>query len=163
MAVELLLKYGFEESTRGFGTLVDAHLMPVPRVPEAGAAVETGAVRAMMDLSDGLGADLPKLCKAGGVGAVVHAGNLPISDDLKRGAETLGMSATDLAAAGGEDFELLMAVRPDDVNKVIEAVESRTGTTVTEIGQIAKGQVEIVYSDGSRKPLKGGWEHFVNA
>ena len=160
--LELLLKYGMEEAGRICGWLVSAHLMPIPCVPEARAAVETGAVRAMMDLSDGLGADLPKLCRASGVGAVVHAGKLPISEDLYTAAETLGMDAVGLAAGGGEDFELLMAVRPDDASKVIQAVEGSTGTCVTEIGEITgESSVEIAFPDGTRKPLKGGWEHFL--
>jgi thiamine-monophosphate kinase len=115
-----------------------------------------------MDLSDGLGADLPKLCKASGVGAVVYADKLPISDDLRAAATLLGKDAVDLAAGGGEDFELLMAVSPDAVDRVIDAIEKATGTPVTEIGEITDGRsVDIVYSDGIRKPLKGGWEHFA--
>jgi thiamine-monophosphate kinase len=157
--LHLLLKLGLDEAARQFGWLVDAHLMPMPRVWEARAAVETGGVHAMMDLSDGLGRDLPKLCKASGVGALVYADKLPVSDDLCRAAEVLGADPIDLAAGGGEDFELLMAVAPGDVGRVTQAVKE-TGTTVTEIGEIVEGPVEIAYPDGSRKPLEGGWEHF---
>jgi len=159
--LELLLKYGLEEAARLSGWLVSLHLMPMPRVHEARAAVGTGAVHAMMDISDGLGADLPKLCKAGGVGAVVYTDKLPVSADLRGAADLLGADATDLAAGGGEDFELLMAAGPEDVDGVIEAVEGHAGTRVTDIGEIAEGPVEIVYPDGARKPLKGGWEHFM--
>lgn len=159
--LELLLRFGLEEAARLSGWLVSAHFMPMPRVPEARAAVETGAVHAMMDISDGLGADLPKLCKASGVGALIHADKLPVSGDLRSTAGMLGINATDLAAGGGEDFELLMTVSPEGVGKVVEAIEEHTGTRVTEIGEVAKGPVEIVYPDGARKPLKGGWEHFA--
>ena len=167
--LHLLLKLGLDEAAQQFGWLVDAHLMPMPRVWEARAAVETGGVHAMMDLSDGLGRDLPKLSKASGVGALVYADKLPVSDDLRRAAEVLGADlsaeasakadAVDLAAGGGEDFELLMAVAPGDVGRVTQAVKE-TGTSVTEIGEIVEGPVEITYHDGSRKPLEGGWEHF---
>ena len=136
--------------------------MPMPRVPEARAAVATGQVRAMMDLSDGLGADLPKLCKASAVGAIVYADRLPISDDLRLAASDLGRDAVDLAAGGGEDFELLIAVSPDAVDRVIQAVQEANGTPVTEIGEITEGtEVEIASPDGTRKPLEGGWEHFA--
>jgi thiamine-monophosphate kinase len=153
--LELLLRFGREESR-----LTAVHLTPTPRVAEARAAVGTGAVRAMMDLSDGLGADLPKLCKASGVGALVYADELPISDDLRAAAERLGTDPVELAAGGGEDFELLMAVGPEDVDAVIAAVES-VGTRATEIGEVTDSEVEIVYPDGTRKPVGGGWEHFA--
>lgn len=158
--LELLLKFGAEEATRQFGWLVDSHLSPIPKVNEARAAVETGGVRADIDVSDGLAADLPKLCKASKVGAVVYAEKLPISGDLEASAAKLGMDAMNLAADGGEDFELLMAVAPGDVEMVIQAVEEQTQTRVTEIGEFVDGPIEIIYSNGSRRPLKGGWEHF---
>ena len=158
--LELLFKFGIQKASEISGRLIEAHFMPVPRVPEANAVVSTHAVRSMMDLSDGLGADLPKLCKASGVGALVYAEKLPVSDDLRHAAEALGTSATNMSAGGGEDFELLMTCAPEDVGKIIDAVESETGTRVTEIGEIIEGPVKIVYPDGTRKPLTGGWEHF---
>ncbi|MCL6519084.1 MAG: thiamine-phosphate kinase [Armatimonadetes bacterium] len=159
--LELLLRFGTEEAAQLHGWLVGQHLTPIPRVLEAHAAVATNAIRAMMDISDGLGADLPKLCKASGVGAIVYASKLPISSDLQSAAERLGMDTLELVAGGGEDFELLMAVRPHDVKKVIKAIKEGTGTRVTEIGEFTEDKtVEIVMPDGSRRPLWAGWEHF---
>lgn len=159
--LELLLKYGLEEATRLSEYLVNTHLMPTPRVSEARAAVSTKAVRAMIDVSDGLAADLPKLCKAGDIGAVVYADKLPISDDLREVAEKLGANAVELAASGGEDFELLMTVAPENVELVSKSIENRCDLPVTEIGEIVEGAVEIAFPDGTRKPLRGGWEHFA--
>lgn len=159
--LRLLLTYGLQEAAGRNPRVVEAHLMPVPRVPEARAAVQTAGVRAMMDLSDGLGADLPKLCKASGVGAVVHADRLPVSDNLREAAAYIGRDPVDLAAGGGEDFELLMAVSPDAVERVSKAVEEATGTRVTEIGEITDGRSVEIERAGTRKPLKGGWEHFA--
>ena len=143
--LELLLNYGSEKAREISKVLVSSHMTPTPRVSEARAAVGTRRVHAMMDLSDGFGADLPKLCKASGVGVVVYAESLPISDELRRVADKLGISAIELAASGGEDFELLMTVAPDDVEHVIRAVNEQTKTPVTEIGEIVAGPVEIVY------------------
>ena len=156
--LKLLLKYGIDEAMRLSERLVNAHLMPMPRVPEARAI--GCLVDAMMDISDGLGADLPKLCKASGVEAVVYADHLPISEDLRRAADLLGVNALELAASGGEEFELLMAVDPTQTKEVIEAVEKNTGIKLTDIGEIVEGQVEIERSNGDRQPLHGGWEHF---
>jgi thiamine-monophosphate kinase len=160
--LELLLKYGFDEAARLSSYLVEAHLMPTPRVPEATVAARTRFVRSAMDLSDGLGADLPKLCAASGCGAIVYADRLPISDDLRRAGEILQKDAGLLAAGGGEDFELLMSVDPKNVDAVISKIELATQTPVTEIGEITSGNsVEIVDSDGLRRPIAGGWEHFA--
>lgn len=160
--LELLLAYGFDEANRISKPLVDAHLTPIPGVPEARAATGTGYVRAMMDLSDGLGADLPKLCRASQVGAVVYADRLTISDHLRDAAKILGKDPVRLAAGGGEDFELLMAVAPEHVETVIQAVEAATGTRATCVGEVVEGSAaEIVGPDGSRGPIEGGWEHFA--
>jgi thiamine-monophosphate kinase len=160
--LELLLKYGFDEAARISAYLVEAHLMPLPRVPEARAAVATGAIHAMMDLSDGLGADLPKLCRASNVGALIYSDELPISADLNDAANMLGMNPFELSAGGGEDFELLMAVYPEDADMVKEAIESQTRSRVTRIGEIVEGDsIHVVSPDGGLKPLSRGWEHFV--
>lgn len=159
--LELLLKHGPEETRRLFPCLAEAHLMPMPRVKEAQSAVETGAVHAMMDISDGLGADLPKLCKASGVGAVLYAGKLPISDELRRAADMLGMDAVELAVSGGEDFELLMAVDPARVNDVIEAILV-AGTCSHEIGEVVDATSGVMLRDGvGSRAISSGWEHFV--
>lgn len=160
--LELLLKYGFDEAARLSSYLVESHLLPMPRVIEASAAAQTGFVHAAMDLSDGLAADLPKLCKASDCGAVIYSEMLPVSADLGAAAGTLGKNPVSLAAGGGEDFELLLAVDPSKVDAVISKIREASGTPVTEIGEIVEGSaVEICDENGVRGPIIGGWEHFV--
>ena len=77
--------------------LVAAHRRPVARAAEGVAAATAGA-RAMLDVSDGLGIDLDRLCRASGVGAELD--QVPVAEGATQ-AEALG---------GGEDFELLVAV-----------------------------------------------------
>jgi thiamine-monophosphate kinase len=115
----------------------------------------------MMDISDGLAIDLGKMCQASGVGAKVYADRIPISDTLKRAADALGTDPVSLAASGGEDYELLMAVRPSDVESIIKAVEEATGTRLTEIGEFIEGSgTVLVQPNGSKTELKSGWTHF---
>jgi len=160
--LELLLKYGLDEANRLSAPLVKAHLMPVPRILEARAAVSTEFVNAMMDLSDGLGSDLPKLCKASRVGALIYSDKIPVSPDLRAAAAQLGLDALEHAASGGEDFELLMTVRPEHVDKVIEVVHSKTSTMVSEIGEIIEGsEVELISPQGDKHKLSIGWQHFI--
>jgi thiamine-monophosphate kinase len=82
------------------GSLSGKHLDFQPRVEEAQWLVSHFKPRAMMDLSDGLGADLPRLAAASGCGYVIEAGRLP----LNRGCTPLQ------AMSDGEDFELLFAI-----------------------------------------------------
>jgi len=82
------------------------HLKFMPRLEEARWLTENFRIRAMMDLSDGLGADLPRLAKASGVGFALEEEALP---------RTRGCSITD-AINDGEDYELLFALSPNDAD-----------------------------------------------
>lgn len=157
---KLLTRDGLAVSMEKHRAVTEAHLMPIPRVPEARSAASTGLITAMMDLSDGLGSDLPKLCAASGVGAAVYSDRLHLSDALLAAVDDLGMNSIDLMLSGGEDFELLMTVAPGNVSAVIDAVQTTTGTPVTEIGEIVETGIEVVFADGSRRPITKGWEHF---
>ena len=84
--LELLLAYGLDEARRVSAPLVERHLKPEPRVAEARAAVLTGKVHAMMDLSDGLAGDLRHVLKASRVGAELLATSIPISRAAKETA-----------------------------------------------------------------------------
>jgi thiamine-monophosphate kinase len=159
--LEMLLRYGLAEANRLSPSVVEAHLKPKPRIAEAQAAAGTGFVHAMMDISDGLAADLPKLCAASGIGAVIQLNRIPTSEALLSAAAYLEMDPTRLASQGGEDYELLMAVASNEVDQVREAVIASTGTDITEIGVLTdEREVLAKSSDGSVISLSGGWEHF---
>jgi thiamine-monophosphate kinase len=96
---------------------------PDPPVAMGLALAETGVATAAMDLSDGLAADLPRLCLASGVAARVDPTALPGVDSLQ------------LKVRGGEDFELLFTASPDDDARVLAAAAD-THTEVTPIGVI---------------------------
>jgi len=84
------------------GSLRGKHLRFVPRITESRWLTKNFRVRAMMDLSDGLGADLPRLAKASKLGFEIDREKLP----LARGAKI------DNAISDGEDYELLFAIPP---------------------------------------------------
>lgn len=158
--LEMLLKIGLDEARRASAFLVERHLKPEPRVWEARAAVETGRVHSMMDLSDGLASDIGKLCEASGVGARVFADKLPISEDLHIAAARLDADPIALAASGGEDYELLITCAAKDAGIVIKAIEG-SGSSAAIIGEIVDGgDVVLVSSDGSEQPMPVGWQHF---
>ncbi len=86
------------------GALKQKHLKFIPRIAESRWLTKNFSIHAMMDLSDGLGADLPRLARASKLGFDVDLESLPIG----RGATT-----TD-AICEGEDYELLFAISPRD-------------------------------------------------
>lgn len=97
----------FVSGTLG-GSIRGRHLRFTPRIHEARWLTQHFKVHAMMDLSDGLGADLPRLARASGLGFEVDRAALP---------RTRGCSV-DQAISDGEDYELLFAIAPDDARQL---------------------------------------------
>ena len=75
---------------------------------------------AMIDISDGLSSELLHICKQSEVGCVLYEEKIPIHDDTKQAAEKFGIAATTCALNGGEDYELLFTISPDDFEKIKE-------------------------------------------
>jgi thiamine-monophosphate kinase len=129
------------------------HLFPEPRVELGRWLAEKKLASAMMDLSDGLSSDLPRLCAASGVGAVIHRGSLPV---LRGMAEK---PAQQLALHGGDDYELLFTISP---RKAASFPTKFRKLPLTQIGEMTKERgVWIAGSDGIAKPLRAsGWDPF---
>lgn len=158
--LELLLQRGLNDARNVSAYLVERHLKPVPRVREALAAVSTRKVRSMMDLSDGLSADLARLCLASRVGAWVYADRLPVSPELDRVCGLLGWQAETLAASGGEDYELLLTCAPEDAAEVVNAISS-VGTSAAVVGEIVDGtRPLLIDSSGAEHSMPASWTHF---
>ncbi len=158
----LLEQHGASKSEKICRALVQSHRRPQPRVVAGLALRETGLVHCGMDLSDGLAADLPKLCAVSGVGAQVDVSRLPVSGDLAWAAPDLGRPAWKFALSGGEDCELLLAVAPADVEAARAAVAA-TGTMLTPIGEITRTGLRFIGPDGADLPTAtGGWDHFAS-
>ena len=121
---------------------IKAHLDPEARVGLAGTLARTGAVHAMMDISDGLATDLSHLCRQSHVAAVIDEEKLPGRQELAPAASLLGLSGKEITGwmiAGGEDYELLFTASPKDCH-IIQAAASEHGVAVTPVGKILEGQ-----------------------
>lgn len=138
-----------------------AHLKPIPRLAE-GQIARAAGVHAMMDISDGLSADLPKLLRASGVGAVVSQSAVPVHPAARQWAATHQLDPTVFAMEGGEDYELLLAVAPADAERLQQHMQAQLGTPLTRIGTIcAEPNLWLETTSGQRTVWTfKGWDHF---
>jgi len=138
-----------------------AHLRPVARVGEGQTIAAAGAT-AMIDVSDGLGIDLSRLCVASGVGARVELGTLPVAEALVDSEDALGIDARELALRGGEDYELVATLPEAAIDAAGAELRERFGTRLSRIGVVIEEKLVAVDADGTERPLDvGGWDHFA--
>ena len=138
-----------------------AMLRPRPLVREGQRLAGAGVVTAMLDVSDGLVADLGHMCEASHVGAVVIADAVPVHPTARAIAPAYGRDPLDLALYGGEDYQLLFTARREHIASVQQALADM-GADCVCIGEMTgdAGQLELQAHNGSRTPLRAqGWDH----
>jgi thiamine-monophosphate kinase len=142
------------------GSLVDAYRRPPLRLGVGRVLARSGLAKAMIDVSDGLLADLDRLCEASRVSALIDTSSIPVSRLLRRTVSApLGY-----VLAGGEEYELLFTADQGKAEQVERkcALES---CPVTHIGVVAKGVrgSGVRVRDHKNRPFKRrprGYEHF---
>ncbi len=113
----------------------------------------------MIDISDGLSSELLHICKQSEVGCTIYEEKLPIHEQTNEGAAKFGIAVTTCALNGGEDYELLFTISPDDFEKVKEC------ELLHIIGHITKpeeGSVLITNGNNRIKLSAQGWNHLKN-
>ncbi|MCE9553915.1 MAG: thiamine-phosphate kinase [Planctomycetes bacterium] len=132
-----------------------------PRVQEALQLMQRYELHAGLDCSDGLARDIARLCEASGCGAEIDLARVPIADDAKMLSrqQANGVTPLEHALHDGEDFELILAVAPEEATRML-ADRSLT-TPLARIGRfVAEPGLWQVAASGQRKPLSPkGWEH----
>lgn len=141
------------------GSLLGRHLDFEPRVNEALLLAERYEIHAATDVSDGLGLDLSHVAESSGVGFVLELAAVPVAADAIALAQSDGRAPLDHALADGEDFELILALSPDEAQRLLR--DQPLDIPLTRIGQFtADGGFVQVAADGARAPFAPrGWEH----
>jgi thiamine-monophosphate kinase len=154
-----LFEGGLDPRAIDGGRLWDQRL-PVARV-EAGRIMATsGAVHALIDISDGLSSDAVHLCQASDVGAVIDSRRLPHAVGVDATARVLGLDPVQLALHGGEDYELLCALRADSAEDLQSCLSGIGLTVIGEVRPREEGML-VLDAEGKRAPLvAAGWRHF---
>jgi thiamine-monophosphate kinase len=143
--------------------IVRRHLLPEPRIKEARWLAQNGLASSLIDISDGLAADLHHVAKQSRVGMLLDQTAIPISPATVSAGELLDSNPNLWALYGGEDYELLITIPPAGFEKARRALK-RLGTPLTKIGEVvSKAQgVRIRNKAGEIVLLEPrGWNHFV--
>ena len=141
------------------GSILGRHLTFTPRIALAERLAGAIHIHAMMDISDGLAKDLPRMMIASGTGADVDASWVPVHEDARILQQRDQQSALYHALCDGEDYELLFAADSDDARQLTHFDKD---IPITIIGRVtaAAGELTLTDQQGNRQPWpEGGWEY----
>ena len=139
-----------------------AHLEPAARLDLGLALAAGGWATSLNDISDGLASEVHEICRASGVGCRIRREDVPISRQVREIAAMAGVDPLEWALFGGEDFELVGTISPDQWDRARRGL----GDLVGELGLIGEilppgEEVLLTGPDGLDTPLNpGGYNHF---
>jgi thiamine-monophosphate kinase len=137
----------------------ERYLRPEPRLRLGIQLARNRAAVACVDLSDGLADAVRQVALASGVGAVIDANALPIDAGARAWFEARGADAVAEAISGGDDYELLVGVRPRMHSRLTAAARAG-GTPLTRIGAFTEDRALIVRRTTGDAALPRGYGHF---
>jgi thiamine-monophosphate kinase len=138
--------------------LVYSVLMPQARVKEGVALAQSKAATASIDSSDGLAWSLHEISCASNVGFLIDS--LPVAPEAEKFAKIYNLDSVELALYGGEEYELLVTIKPELWQQAKEAVE-KVGGALIKIGQVTHDKCVLLKNDGKTVSVEArGWEHF---
>ncbi|HEY4675448.1 MAG TPA: thiamine-phosphate kinase [Candidatus Bathyarchaeia archaeon] len=138
--------------------LVESVLMPQVRLEEGLALSQTKAVTSAIDSSDGLAWSLHEISRASKVGFLID--KLPVAGEVEQFAKANKLDPSELALYGGEEYELVLTLKPSLWRKAQEAVE-HVGGSLIQIGKVTVEKEVCLESNGKRRRIEArGYEHF---
>ena len=138
--------------------LIDSVLMPHARLKEGLTLSKTKAVTAAIDSSDGLAWSLHEIAKASKVGFLIN--KLPIAEEVEEFAKINRLDRLELTLYGGEEYELVLTIKPNLWRKAKKAAE-KVGGKLLSIGRVTAERQVLLEIEGKRRVIEPqGWEHF---
>jgi thiamine-monophosphate kinase len=138
------------------GSILGKHLRFAPRIGEALQLHELADIHAMIDISDGLAADVWHLCTESRCGAILRAESIPITPEANLMKD--GKSRLEHALRDGEDFELVLAVSPQDGNNLIQS-QPISGMQLFHIGECGEQGLWLDQKGRRQKLETAGYVH----
>lgn len=145
----------------GYESLITALQKPMPRLEIGKALGQSGLVHSMIDVSDGVAKDLRHICEESGIGALLKAALLPLSDQLERIASLADRDPMEWALYGGEDYELLFTAPSANKDEIVSLTTKVLGNPAVKIGTIDQEDgIRLETPEGTQPLRPGGYGHF---
>jgi len=154
-----ILLDGFKAPQKIRKVLVESVYMPCARLEEGLALSQTRAVTASIDSSDGLAWSLYEISRASSVGFLIN--RLPTAKEVERFAKINNLDPLELTLYGGEEYELVLTIKPRLWKKAEKAVRE-VGGKLMPIGEVTVERHVLLEIDDERRVIEPrGWEHFI--
>jgi len=162
LGLQLLLRG--QQHLTGALEAVTKHCQPEPRIDLAVKLAQSGGISAMIDISDGVAADLRHICEESGVGAELESASFPISLVMKSLCPDLQLKPIELFLTGGEDYELLFTARetPQQLSLYLD-LAGQFQIPICKIGTVRSVDfgLKLKMPHGGSQEISGsGWDHF---
>lgn len=142
---------GLDLLTHNLKGNISFHLEPKARLDFAQKYAQH--IMAMIDVSDGLASEVRHICEESKVGAIIEKEKIPLAKGVVETARLINKDPYSYALKGGEDYELVFTLAPEDVSKVPGII----------VGKIVPPEEGIfLVEKGKRIPLIGGYDHFIS-
>ena len=152
-----ILLNGLKAPKRIDKVLVNSVLMPYARLDEGLALSRTEAVTASIDSSDGLAWSLHEIAEASRVGFLIN--KLPVAKEVEEFARINDLDPLELTLYGGEEYELVLTIKPDRWRKAEEAIK-KVGGNLLPIGKVTAKKQALLEINGEKYSIEPrGWEH----
>ena len=139
---------------------INHFLYPEPKVREARSLIKKLAISSMIDISDGLGAEIHHICRESDLGCVLWKESVPIAGEVVRWVKNIKQTPFSYALESGEEYDLLFTVQKESYKKWEMGVPK--DLTIVVIGEMVEPHKGINIKSGNQScPLScKGWDHF---
>ncbi|MGD8774873.1 MAG: thiamine-phosphate kinase [Syntrophobacterales bacterium] len=150
-----------ERLSSGQEELLKAHHDPYPHVKAGRIIAGTRLANSLIDVSDGVAADLGHICTESDLGAIIEEDKIPTTELFKTYCDRFKLNAIHLSLQVGEDYVLLGTVPAKLAGKLEEALIAE-GCEFYPIGNtVAEAGLKLKFQDGSIEAIgASGWDHF---